>query len=630
MARQREEEKTDALQYYSISSPEKQTKLKDRPLFSPQPSPRKGNPEDWESHDRPHLLISPAPPSTRSNTSSPALGGKPTMFRIKDNTFRSSSLTKSVKPRFHKSFGDEFRVGSPIWSGSERGDERSRESGHEAHRDHPGTPEYESDISSHRQAHVRDTQHSNDLSESTYTQPYSRPYSRRSVVLDDDDTRSMISNMSAGVESYAASVTDMSERSSGLYDSEFTSRGGYNRPDSACSFTSDLGRSMGRPPAVPPKSDKALRRAKRLTTRRTKKESKPETGVDAESVENPVHVVASIPSSPSEPGPFNCPARASAHFSAPVSLPLAPTSISIVPFVPTDMQSTHRKAPASLPVASPHPRVSGQVVSVSSYPKYHHLAHPRHLVSPLASPLTSSINAPQYHMDPNYTSPSGHSLPQSFTQSLTQKKVLQDPGSGQYFVVDMPVQVKTKTFFDPETGKYVQLNVRQSGQGGSLSQAQPQSYPQSLPEASYIQAPTYPPYTQRQAPPTSRPYVLYQGNHQNYQSLPASSLSTHRLHSGRSVSGTPTQDCQASHPKEESPRWTGDEESQGQEVRMARQTNAQSHNHEQTPYLDTAHDTHSRLNEGTVYGNDVNSAPHRDIITMSELEDFAMDSGDWL
>lgn len=43
---------------------------------------------------------------------------------------------------------------------------------------------------------------------------------------------------------------------------------------------------------------------------------------------------------------------------------------------------------------------------------------------------------------------------------MTQRKLLQDPDSGQYFIVDMPVQVKTKTFFDPETGNYVQLPVQ--------------------------------------------------------------------------------------------------------------------------------------------------------------------------
>lgn len=49
-------------------------------------------------------------------------------------------------------------------------------------------------------------------------------------------------------------------------------------------------------------------------------------------------------------------------------------------------------------------------------------------------------------------------ITQSFP--MTQRKLLQDPDSGQYFFVDMPVQVKTKTFFDPESGGYVQLPVQ--------------------------------------------------------------------------------------------------------------------------------------------------------------------------
>ncbi|KAG7507453.1 hypothetical protein JOB18_034996 [Solea senegalensis] len=59
------------------------------------------------------------------------------------------------------------------------------------------------------------------------------------------------------------------------------------------------------------------------------------------------------------------------------------------------------------------------------------------------------------------------------TQSfpMTQRKLLQDPDSGQYFVVDMPIQVKTKTFFDPETGSYVQLPVQPPD--GALPQPSP-------------------------------------------------------------------------------------------------------------------------------------------------------------
>uniref|UniRef100_A0A8C2AYN6 DUF4585 domain-containing protein n=1 Tax=Cyprinus carpio TaxID=7962 RepID=A0A8C2AYN6_CYPCA len=54
--------------------------------------------------------------------------------------------------------------------------------------------------------------------------------------------------------------------------------------------------------------------------------------------------------------------------------------------------------------------------------------------------------------------PATNLVTQSFP--ITQRKLLQDPDSGQYFLVDMPVQVKTKTFFDPETKSYVQLPVQ--------------------------------------------------------------------------------------------------------------------------------------------------------------------------
>ncbi|KAK7134200.1 hypothetical protein R3I93_017568 [Phoxinus phoxinus] len=54
--------------------------------------------------------------------------------------------------------------------------------------------------------------------------------------------------------------------------------------------------------------------------------------------------------------------------------------------------------------------------------------------------------------------PNTNLVTQSFP--ITQRKLLQDPDSGQYFLVDIPVQVKTKTFFDPETKSYVQVPVQ--------------------------------------------------------------------------------------------------------------------------------------------------------------------------
>nr|XP_051679659.1 cardiac-enriched FHL2-interacting protein [Oryctolagus cuniculus]XP_051679660.1 cardiac-enriched FHL2-interacting protein [Oryctolagus cuniculus] len=46
------------------------------------------------------------------------------------------------------------------------------------------------------------------------------------------------------------------------------------------------------------------------------------------------------------------------------------------------------------------------------------------------------------------------------------QKVLQDPQSGEYFVFDLPLQVKIKTFYDPETGNYVRVPI-QASDGGS-------------------------------------------------------------------------------------------------------------------------------------------------------------------
>uniref|UniRef100_A0A3Q2W6R9 DUF4585 domain-containing protein n=1 Tax=Haplochromis burtoni TaxID=8153 RepID=A0A3Q2W6R9_HAPBU len=382
----RKEEKrvaqVDALQYYAITSTESETKQRERQLCSPSPSQQRNNlseNESTESHGshtrsyRPHAPASPAPSLPRSNTSSPALGVKPLMFRVKDNTFRGSTSTKSVKPRFYKSFGDDVRVGSP----SDRGLEK-REEGQEKIRHSAGTP-VQHHTGLNRLTAVSESstfQSASSPQDHSAPIPHYRPYSRRSIAMEEDDSRSLISNMSEDVESFATSAADLADIR-GLYD--------YERPESACSFSSDVSRSLGKPPAVPPKSEKALRRAQRLTTRRMKKEL---SKVGADSLSGVEKDVSTIRSSSS-----------------------------------TEVRSSNRHA-----MASPH----------------------------ISSPVSL------YHVESSY--------PQAYP--LTQRKVLQDPGSGQYFVVDLPVQVKKKTFFDPQTGKYIQLNVRESGK--SISQPQPQ------------------------------------------------------------------------------------------------------------------------------------------------------------
>lgn len=140
-------------------------------------------------------------------------------------------------------------------------------------------------------------------------------------------------------------------------------------------------RGAGKPPAVPPKTEKALRRAKKLASRRKKIE---------------------------------------------------------------EQQKKHQ---------TEHTDIAARKVTRSG----HTLASP--------SPLGYSIH-PAPHS--TFTSPetsirrlSGASAV-SPSPSLTQRKLLQDPDSGQYYVVDLPAEVNLKTFYDPETGKYIQVSVPSS------------------------------------------------------------------------------------------------------------------------------------------------------------------------
>uniref|UniRef100_A0A3Q2YS32 DUF4585 domain-containing protein n=1 Tax=Hippocampus comes TaxID=109280 RepID=A0A3Q2YS32_HIPCM len=538
----------DALQYYTISSKDK--KPKERQTLSPLQEKKHPSepPEDSGSHRRshgPHAPPSPAPPLPRSNTSSPALGAKMLMFRVKDNT-RGSSFTKSVKPRFHKNFAEESRVGLPTEGKAERrGNEQeitSRNTGTPVHRDAIAglnrlTPINESSVS----------QPASTSQEYSAPLPHHRPFSRRSVALDDDDSPSVISNMSEDVQSFATSAADVADLR-GLYD--------YERPVSACSFSSDMSR-LGKPPAVPPKSDKALRRAQRLTTRRIRKEVTQSATTDP--AEKPQREASSRPAS-------------------------ASTELTL---------DTHRE-----PALTPH------------------------------FPCLRSSPVTQYHVESSY--------PQSYP--LTQHKVLQDLGSGRYFLVDAPIEVKTKTFFDPETGKYVQLNVRQSGQNIFQPHLQPVLTQPLFPHLNL------PPQLQlKQQPellshssPAEKPFTLYEGSQaypQVYKSQGMSSMPSQSLPSGVVVQEEPyfINNCKTNQSNE-----TG-QKSEGQR-----------YSPEQTPYMDTVNDTNKTQN--TVYSthesfpqcdtnqlagilceND-NSALSRcrpcDIISMSELDDF-MEMSDW-
>ncbi|KAM6091371.1 cardiac-enriched FHL2-interacting protein isoform 1-T7 [Theristicus caerulescens] len=161
-------------------------------------------------------------------------------------------------------------------------------------------------------------------------------------------------------------------------------------------------RAAGKPPAVPPKTEKALRRAKKLASRRKK------------------------------------------------------------------MQEQQKK----------HQTEHTDAIGRKSSHSVQTLASP----SPLGySPLHP---APHSTFTPTETStgtPGGASAV-SPSPSSTQRKLLQDPDSGQYYVVDLPAEVNLKTFYDPETGKYVQVSVPSSE--GNLYQP-PSSEIMNSPYASY-------------------------------------------------------------------------------------------------------------------------------------------------
>ncbi|XP_015104879.2 cardiac-enriched FHL2-interacting protein [Vicugna pacos] len=153
-----------------------------------------------------------------------------------------------------------------------------------------------------------------------------------------------------------------------------------------------LDRAAGKPPAVPPKTEKALRRAKKLASKRRKIDQPQEK--HGERREERLH--------------------------------------------PEDSE----QRPPS-PGEKPQPRFP----VVRSLPPPTH----RHSVSAFSEPVRRR--------------PGG-------SQSLTPlpafpatQKVLQDPQSGEYFVFDLPLQVKIKTFYDPETGKYVKVSIPASERG---------------------------------------------------------------------------------------------------------------------------------------------------------------------
>ncbi|NXB06386.1 CEFIP protein, partial [Cnemophilus loriae] len=167
------------------------------------------------------------------------------------------------------------------------------------------------------------------------------------------------------------------------------------------------GRPAGKPPTVPPKTEKALRRAKKLANKRKKVQEQQK-----------------------------------------------------------NHQTEHTDAVERKPAHSGETTVSASSLGYS----------------PLHPPLHSTFT-------PTETSTGKPGLAPAASSSLssTQRKLLQDPDSGQYYVVDLPAEVNLKTFYDPETGKYVQVSVPSSGQNlhqstsSEIKNTPYASYPRVLP-----------------------------------------------------------------------------------------------------------------------------------------------------
>ncbi|NWT21952.1 CEFIP protein, partial [Cardinalis cardinalis] len=139
------------------------------------------------------------------------------------------------------------------------------------------------------------------------------------------------------------------------------------------------GRPAGKPPTVPPKTEKALRRAKKLANKRKKVQEQQK-----------------------------------------------------------NHQTEHADAVGRKPTRSGETAVSASPL----------------VYSPLHPPLHSTFTPTESTPGKSRLAPAASSSP-----STTQRKLLQDPDSGQYYVVDLPAEVNVKTFYDPETGKYVQVSV---------------------------------------------------------------------------------------------------------------------------------------------------------------------------
>ncbi|XP_072522830.1 uncharacterized protein [Salminus brasiliensis] len=318
------------------------------------------------------------------------------------------------------------------------------------------------------------------------------------TVPEEEEMRSAVSSVSEGIESCGTSAGDTVEETTFIplptEDAE-ESRAPSERSGSACSGLES--QSQSKPPAVPPKTEKALRRAMKLTTRRIQKaDSKSKSERKGRSSEkNTSHKPERRHHSSDKVHSGRSEHRA--H-----SIDLGCTKQS-----PREndkdtlLLKTHRRERHAREYSNQEshyeetPRLDSHANQNSTQAEPKNFSrNQRHIekedqlearngethsertgrtsgrylpekldrrAQSLDRFLTEKpelVKRPPLRQNSVERTYASNIVTQSFP--MTQRKLLQDPDSGQYFVVDMPVQVKTKTFFDPETGSYVQLPVQ--------------------------------------------------------------------------------------------------------------------------------------------------------------------------
>ncbi|KAF4085420.1 hypothetical protein AMELA_G00118210, partial [Ameiurus melas] len=487
-----------------------------------------------------HCLIDSArnlTPTCQSNASSPTLG-KPALFKVKDNTFSASPVTKTVRPILHKTLAGVTQPWSPreSLSGSERGEEDPDLFKDFVDVQSPTLPSKPVRITQPNQSPKQ-------VEPPTYSQSTTDQerngmiYS--STVPEEEEWQLAKSSVSEGIESYETCAEDtLEELAFSTAPTEIVDRlkAPSERSESVCSGIEN--QLQGKPPAVPPKTEKALRRAMKLTTKRIQKaeaKSKTERGRSSEKGscqkrerrhQSSDRVLSdrsyqrehSIDRGCSNQSTGeNCngtsilkchtserdatqhnktnshrkekdTGRKLKHGSHSSLMNVDDDAKSCVAEKQKENQSQHRDQFDTQNInvdCERLGRTSEKYLPHKLYRRAHSLdrfssgKHEHRLLSSDDSVsktntetlknLATAQTAPMRRksIEHTYGSPANN-IVQSFP--MTQRKLLQDLDSGQYFVVDMPVQVKTKTFFDPETGSYVQLPVQSLE--GSVPRAQ--------------------------------------------------------------------------------------------------------------------------------------------------------------